>query len=322
MPEGADVVDLTSGLGIDVLHMARRAASVVAVERNEALVDAIAYNAAGLSLGDVVKPLCADCTDFIDRCVKEGRRFDLAFIDPARRSSEGGRLFALGDCSPDVVALLPKIARICRMLVIKASPMLDISHTIATLGRKPVSVVAAGTPAECKELVVTLVFDSPEPGKTMVEAVTLTAGNSATFAFTLAQEAAAQAIPTNPSIKKGDYIFEPYPSIMKAGAFKVLAGTFGLRGFHDNTKLLFGTEPKEDFPGTQWRVAEILPYSSSVIKRFKSKYPEISIISRNFGMNADALRARLGVKESPGDLRLFAVTDAADNKIMIVTSKA
>jgi len=44
VPEGMTVVDLTSGLGIDVLHMARRASSVVAVERNPALVEALRYN--------------------------------------------------------------------------------------------------------------------------------------------------------------------------------------------------------------------------------------------------------------------------------------
>ena len=89
VPEGASVVDLTSGLGIDVLHMARRASSVVAVDRNEALVEALRYNADGLALGDVIHPVCADCVDYIDRCVAEKIRFETAFIDPARRASDG-----------------------------------------------------------------------------------------------------------------------------------------------------------------------------------------------------------------------------------------
>lgn len=109
VPEGMAIVDLTAGLGIDVLHMAQRAASVVAVERNPELVEALRYNAAGLKVSDVVEPICADCIDFIDKCIAQHRHFDMAFIDPARRSMDGGRLFALADCSPDVVSLLPKL---------------------------------------------------------------------------------------------------------------------------------------------------------------------------------------------------------------------
>ena len=108
---------------------------------------------------------------------------------------------------------------------------------------------------------------------------------------------------------------------MKAGAFKVLGRAYGVRGFDANTKLLFGSQFTSGFPGTQWRVVEVLPYASSVIKRFKSKYPAISIVTRNFGMSADALRGRLAVKESPGNLRLFAVTDASGNRLLIVTER-
>ena len=321
VPEGASVVDLTSGLSIDVFHMARRASSVVAVDRNEALVEALRYNADGLALGDVIHPVCADCVDYIDRCVAEKIRFETAFIDPARRASDGSRLFALADCSPDVVSLLPKIAQICRMLVIKASPMLDISHTIAALGRRPVSVAAAGTSTECKELVITIVFEGAEPEQTMIEGVTLGPNDSSTFSFTADREVAAPDVVTSPEVKAGDFICEPYPAVMKSGAFRVLASAFGLRGFHDNTRLLFSSEKIDGFPGVLWEVKEVLPFASSVIKRFKSKYPAISIATRNFGMNADALRGRLGVKESPGNLRLFAVTASDEKKLLIVCSK-
>ncbi len=321
VPEGMTVVDLTSGLGIDVLHMARRASSVVAVERNPALVEALRYNSRGLALGDVVTPVCADCTDYIDRCIAEGRRFDMAFIDPARRAADGGRLYALADCSPDVVALLPKISQICNMLVIKASPMLDIAHTAVSLQRTPVSIAAAGTAAECKELVITVLFEGDVPQNTMIEAVTLGAGESSVFSFTAMQENEAARVETAPAIKPGDFICEPFPAVMKTGAFRVLAATFGLRGFQDNTRVLFSSERIAGFPGMFWKVEEVLPFASSVIKRFKSKYPAISIVTRNFGMGADALRSRLGVKEAPGDLRLFALTDASGKRIMIVTSK-
>lgn len=321
VPEGVSVVDFTSGLGIDALHMARRAASVVAVERNPDLNDALRYNAKGLHLENNIEAVCDDCVEFIDACIANGRRFDMGFIDPARRGTDGERLYALSDCSPDVVALLPKIARICRMLVIKASPMLDISHTVAVLPVRPSSVAAAGTASECKELVITIVFEGEESSQTIIESITLLADGAQTFAFTTCQENKAPTIPSSPAIKAGDTICEPYPAIMKAGAFRILAQRFGLRGFHDNTRLLFTSVPPTGFPGTLWHVDEVLPYSSSVIKRFKSRWPAISIVTRNFGMSADALRSRLGVRESPGSMKLFAVTGPTGDKILIITSR-
>jgi len=48
VPEGLAAADLTAGLGIDVLHIAARASNVTAIERNEQLVEAMRYNAAGL----------------------------------------------------------------------------------------------------------------------------------------------------------------------------------------------------------------------------------------------------------------------------------
>lgn len=320
VPEGASVVDLTSGLGIDVLHLARRAATVVAVEQNSLLVEALRYNSVGLKLADIVKPVCSSCEDFIDKCIEEGRKFDMAFIDPARRAEDGSRLFALTDCSPDVVSLMPKLAQICRLLVIKASPMLDITHTVLALSPTPIAVAAVGNTTECKELVITIAFGKDEPYTTGLEAVTLRPdGNSSTFAFTAANEQQAPAVSTSPAIKSDDIVCEPYPSAMKAGAFKLLAETFGLRGFHANTKLLYASEPPTDFPGTLWSVIEVMPYASKNIKRFKSKYPAISVATRNFGISAETLRQKLGVREAPGDLRLFAVTDTFGNRQLIIT---
>ncbi len=320
VPEGATVVDLTSGLGIDVLHMARRASSVVAIERNSVLVETLQYNATGLKLGDIVKPVCTTCEEYIDFCIAEGRSFDMAFIDPARRAEDGSRLFALADCSPDVVSLMPKLAKICKLLVIKASPMLDITHTVLALSPAPVEVAAVGNSTECKELDITVNFDSSEPHTTLLKAVTLRTGaESSTFSFTAAREQQAPSIPTSPAIKAGDFVCEPYPSTMKVGAIKLLAANFGLRGFHANTKLLYTSDAPNDFPGTLWSVIEVMPYASKNIKRFKSKYPAISVATRNFGVSADALRQKLGVREAPGDLRLFAVTDTFGNKQLIIT---
>lgn len=321
MPEGLAVADLTAGLGIDALHAATRAASVVAVERDEDKVNALKFNAEALK-ADNITAICSDCRDFIDKCIAEGRRFDTVFIDPARRSADGGRVFALADCEPDVTALMPKLVQICRMLIIKASPMLDIAHTCGALVPAPQAVMAVGSAAECKELLVTLVFDSAEEGAAVIEAVTLHPDRSATtFAFTSEQEKNAPQPPVIENLTKGDYICEPNPELMKTGAFKMVAERWQLSVFHPNTRVFAAKEVPGGFPGTCYRVLKVLPYASRVIKSFSKEYPMINVAARNFGISADALRAKLKVRDG-GSLRLYGITGSGGEKMLVVCSLA
>ncbi|MBD5218628.1 MAG: hypothetical protein HDS72_00065 [Bacteroidales bacterium] len=319
VPEGLAAADLTAGLGIDALHFAARASSVVAVERNKELTDALRFNADGLHVENL-EIVNGDCRDFVDRCIAEGRRFGAVFIDPARRAADGSRVFALADCEPDVVAMLPKLKQICRLLVIKASPMLDITHTIGELSPAPLSVMAVGTPTECKELMMLIDFGAEAPYSTMIEAVTLTADGAETFAFTADAERNAE-MPATAPLAEGNYIYEPSPCLMKTGAFRLVADRYGLRTFQPNTRLFHSPEKIDNFPGTCWRVVKIFPYASRVIKRFAREYPAVNVAVRNFGMSADALRARLGVRDA-GPLRLYGLTDSRDEKLLVLTEPA
>ena len=312
--QGATVVDLTAGLGIDAMHLAVRALNVVAVDQNEELTEALTYNAAGLGV-DNLKAVNSSCEDFLNECVAEGRHFDVAFIDPARRGDEGRRLFALEDCSPDVVSLLPVIAKVADKLIIKASPMLDITSIINSLTPPPTRVIACGTATECKELIAVVDFkllnQTPK-----IEGVTLPL--DAEFSFTQEQERLCGLPEMIRLPKEGAYVCEAYPTVMKTGAFRLLAERFDLKMFHANTRVFYSDELKAEFPGNTYIILKVLPYASRVIKRFAKEYPQINIAARNFGMSADALRAKLGVRDG-GDLRLYAVSDYRGERLLLVT---
>ncbi len=313
------VLDLTAGLGIDIFHIAVDATQAVAVELDHARAEALKYNAAGLRL-DNVDIIEGDCIDYIDRCIADNTYFDAAFIDPARRASDGSRVFALADCEPDIVALLPKVQKICKRLIIKASPMLDITHTVNALSVKPSVIAAVGTPIECKELLIIIDFVR-EVEETIIEAVTLSRDGNSTFSFTRKEEESAPMPALNAPLKAGDYIYEASPALMKTGAFKLVASTFGLSVFHPNTRLYYSTDAIDGFPGRRYRVVESMPYASKVIKRFKSKYPRIEVAVRNFGISADNLRAKLGVRDG-GSLRLYGYTDSRTEQMLAVVEHA
>ncbi|MDE6206516.1 MAG: class I SAM-dependent methyltransferase [Muribaculaceae bacterium] len=307
-------VDLTAGLGIDAFHISRRASQVAAVEIDEARADAIEYNAGQLHI-DTLTVHHGDCVSFIKESIATGRHFTTAFIDPARRSATGDRVYALEDCTPDVLSLMPELEKLCDILIIKASPMLDIAHTISVLPHRPFAVQAVGTPTECRELLVIVNFKE-ETAATLIEAVTLTADDSTTYAFTRSNEE-DEPMPQAAPIAADDYICEPWPTVMKTGAFRTLAAKYHLKMFNPNTRLLHSSDFPSAFPGDVYKVIEVLPYASKVIKRFKSRYPRINVAARNFGISADALRAKLAVNDG-GDLRLYGITDAKGDKQLIV----
>lgn len=319
--EGMPMADLTAGLGIDVLHAAAKALSAVAVERDADRAGALEYNAGGMGISNI-KVVCEDCNAFIDNYIKASsaskKPFATVFIDPARRPADGSRVFALSDCEPDVVGMLPRLGALCSRLIIKASPMLDISHTIAEVSPRPSAVMAVGTPTECKELLIVVDFDK-ETAETLVEAVTLGAdGSVSSFAFTQNEEKEAAQPAVADELREGDYICEPNPMLMKTGAFRLVAARFGLSVFQPNTRIFVSDSIPEDFPGSVWRVVKALPYASRVIKRFAAEYPVINVAVRNFGLSADALRAKLRVRDG-GNLRLYGFTDAKNSRILAVS---
>ena len=319
IPRRATVADLTAGLGIDVFHLATRADNVTAVELDHNRAEALRYNSEGLRL-DNISVVEGDCADFVDRCIASGTHFDAVFIDPARRGADGSRVFALNGCQPDVCALIDKLRQMCRFLLIKASPMLDIAHTAGVLSVTPASIAAVGTPTECKELFVIIDFAN-QPDSPVIEAVTLWADGASTFAFTRAEEESAPMPAQGRTLQTGDYIYEAYPAVMKTGVFKLLASQYGLSVFHPNTRLYYSETAVEGFPGKRYRVIEALPYASKVIKRLKSRYPKAEVAVRNFGISADSLRSKLAIRDG-GTVRIYGYTDHRGEPMLAIVEPA
>lgn len=284
---GSRVVDLTAGLGIDALHIARRASKVVCIEMNPPVAEAIAENSSRLGL-DNVEAVCADCRDWIAGYA--GQRFDVAFIDPARRGTDGSRLYSLTQCAPDVTAMLPAIERIAGRLIVKASPMLDITQTVKELpGIR--AIYAVGTRNECKELLADIEFGY----EGLPEIVAATDGQP----FRMTQGATSEIAGTP---QPGDTIGEPWPAVMKALSAATMTG---LR-LAASTFLYLNPDPAT-FPGEVYTIERIEPFSSSTLRRLAKEGIAASVATRNFPLSADDLRKRLKAKES-AERRLMATT--------------
>lgn len=318
LPRDCPVTDLTAGLGIDAMHAASAGHPVTACERDQALANALRDNTTGRDL-KMLRVLHGDSVEMLRDGILHG---EVAFIDPARRGDGGRRLFGLTDCVPDVVSMLDDFRRHFKTLIIKASPMIDIRGGMVEPLECVTDVYAIGTTTQCKELVA--VCDLTRPNITTstqrIHSLTLLAdGETSDFSFEMSEESGPQ--PSLRTPKVGDVVYEPYPSVMKCGGYRTLAYRYDTSKIAADTHLYVYDTEISGFPGQAWRVLEVLPWQSRVLKRFKNSYPKISVAVRNFDMAAAALQSRLGVKEGDGHLKLIAVTLADGTKALLVLER-
>ncbi len=145
---GESVLDLTCGLGVDAMTLARRFARVVTVERDEVLADAVRENMRRMGIGNV-EVVTSSAEDYVASCRE---RFDWIYADPDRRTTEGRRSVRMEDCSPDVTALRPELRRLSDRLAVKCSPLFDVDEAFRIFGRCGAEAVSLR--GECKEVMI------------------------------------------------------------------------------------------------------------------------------------------------------------------------
>lgn len=80
---------------------------------------------------------------------------DCIFLDPARRNEHGGKTVAISDCEPNAAALEELLLEKGQQVIIKLSPMLDLSLAIRDMKHvSEVHIISVNN--ECKELLLML----------------------------------------------------------------------------------------------------------------------------------------------------------------------
>ena len=151
---GGRIADLTGGLGVDSWAFSKVAAAVLYNEMKPELAAAAEHNFRELGVENVTVRNCRLEPGNVGE-VLDGFEPDIIFLDPARRSEDGRKVFRLEDCQPDVLQLLPELFSAAPLILLKLSPMADITLVCRQLGSvREVHVVASD--GECKELLLLL----------------------------------------------------------------------------------------------------------------------------------------------------------------------
>ena len=226
--EGNLLIDLTGGFGIDCCFMSAHFKEAIYVERNTELCELATHNFKVLNKQHIE----INNTQTEDFLTKNTRKADWIFIDPARRSSAGKKLVLLSDCEPDVALLYPTLLEQAQKVMIKLSPMMDI--TAATKELPTVAEIhIISVENECKE--VLLILAQENQSQQLIKTVHIRKdGSQSGIQFLANEEQAAIATYTNEVL---EYLYEPDSSVLKSGAFKLISEKFKANKLHINSPL-------------------------------------------------------------------------------------
>ena len=324
---GAALADMTGGLGADCAAFSRLFSSVLYNDMSASLTEAARHNFAILGIDNVTFRSVRLEKGGLGE-VLAGFRPDVIYLDPARRSATGSKVFRLEDCSPDLRGLMPELLSECRFVLAKLSPMADISLISNDLPCLR-EMFAIGSAGECKELLA--VFDREFSGDYLITAIETDDGADRALSFFRSEEAAASIslLPFDrgsvPAIPPGSLLFEPGKALMKSGAFKLLCSRYGLSKLAPSTHLYVADEiPSELIPfGKVFRINDICLMTKASVKEAGRHFPQCEVTARNLKISSEDLRSRMGSR-SGGGVHIFAAK--AENysgdscNVLIITS--
>ena len=305
--KGESIIDVTGGFGVDCFYFSKYFKTVVHCEINPNLSEIVTHNFKVLQADNIV----TKCVNGIEYLTASKEIFDCIYIDPSRRHDSKGKVVYLNDCEPNVPEHLALLFKHSKHILIKTSPLLDISVGINELQNvKTIHVVAVNN--EVKELL--WVLEDGFQGDISIETVNLKKDHEEHFSFLLNTEKELDSQYNQPLT----YLYEPNSAILKSGAFDSISNNLNVFKLHKHTHL-YTNDTFIDFPGRVFKVEQVFPYNKKTFK--KLGITKANVTTRNFPETVEQLRKKLNIKDG-GDTYLFFTTNCKDEKIVIVTEKS
>ena len=283
------LIDLTGGYGVDTYFLSEQTVQAHYVERNEELCRIAQHNFQIANKSIHVHNTSAE--DFLAQYPMAGsvssdvKKEVVVYLDPARRDAHGGKVFRIEDCEPNVIKILPFLRAISNTILIKFSPMLDITSALQSLGNEwDVHVVALHN--EVKEIIFVT-------GNNRIHAVNILHEGNDQFSFTRSEEKSALCAMADCIC---EYIYEPNAAIIKAGAFRLVSERYQLHKLDHNTHLYTADQLIENFPGRVWQmIAQPIKNQRDIAALGIQR---AAILTRNYPLTPEELRKKFKVQES------------------------
>ena len=304
---GKTLIDLTGGFGVDAYYFAKTFENVTHCELNEKLSKIVNHNFDALKVNNI-ETLAVDGLDYLKNSSKA---YDWIYVDPSRRHDSKGKVFFLKDCLPNIPEHLELLWSRSKKILIKTSPLLDISSGTKELEYvKSIHIVAVNN--EVKELL--WILKHGFSGQITIKTTNLKNSISEHFDFFIEEEPQVKDSYSEPLT----YLYEPNAAIMKSGGFNSLTSAFKVKKLHKHSHL-YTSDALIDFPGRAFKIIKSIPYNKKQIKKLSIE--KANITTRNFPDTVQNLRQTLKIKDG-GEHYLFFTTNVKNEKIVLVCTKA
>ena len=294
--KGKSFLDLTCGFGIDAYFLSKNFDEVTLIEQNPELISLVESN--WKTLGRKAHFINKNLEEFLENLrqaqIDNFNKFDVVYLDPARRDQQNKKKFLLEDLSPNLLEIQEKLHSITDKIIVKLSPLIDISYLISELKNiTEIQIIAVRN--EVKELVLIIEnnqsTDNQQP--TTIKCINLES-NEPEFSFNFNDEKSAKSEFSESS----KFLFIPNNSILKAGAFNIISEKFGLKKLHPNTHFYTSEHNIENFPG---RVLQIEKIEAKDLKKGE-KY---NIVSKNYPLKPEEIKKKYKLNDGGNHYLIF-----------------
>lgn len=298
------IVDLSGGLGIDDIAFSRKFRKVISVDSDTELNLLAEVNFAKLGIGNIER-VTAKAEEYILNDISA----DMVYVDADRRNdSSGKRSVTLHNASPDILKILDRLHEISPLVLLKLSPLVDITYLRKSLKNiKEIRVISLAN--EVKEILVLL--DRNPDSETQIAAVDISKDGNVKEYFSnvgLDQK--------NLLSEEQKYFFEPSASLIKSGLTGEYASNKGFSSiFEGSLYYTASVEPKE-LMGRWFKIIGKMQFSGSVFKKYLSEtgISQANISCRNFPLKPEEIKKNYKLKDG-GDDYFFFNADKQKNKL-------
>ncbi len=298
--KGKTFLDLTCGFGIDAYFLSKNFDEVTLIEQNPELISIVENNWKTLdrkanfineNLEQFLESLREPQTD---KQSQIKNKFDIVYLDPARRDQQNKKKFLLEDLSPNLLEIEEQLHSISDKIIVKLSPLIDISYLISELKNiTEIQIIAVRN--EVKELL--LIIENKEQ-RTKNKDIQIRCVNLESdepeFLFNFNDEKSAKS----EFSESLNFLYIPNNSILKAGAFNIISKKFGLKKLHPNTHFYTSENKIENFPG---RVLEIEKIEAKDLKKGE-KY---NIVSKNYPLKPEEIKKKYKLNDGGNHYLIF-----------------
>ncbi|MDE7346741.1 MAG: hypothetical protein K2N48_08390 [Muribaculaceae bacterium] len=282
------VLDLTGGLGIDDFEFCKAGMSVTSCEIDKLKYDILCHNARALGLSDNIILKNCNSIDYVKNC---NQAFDVVYTDPARRDDLGARTHGFVDCQPDITSILSDIKELSQRILIKSSPLLDLSLIHETFEELQ-HIYVVCFKGECKEVLIDIRKDSLFSGVTVVDIEQGLEISRFHTDFPTSGKLSHASLCNRKKASEYNYLYEPNAGIMKTGAWTSLIEKYPeLYKADYNTHIFLSDTLYSEFPG---RIMKI--FGEPDKKALKAlKGTRMNIVSRNHPLSAPKISSKYAI---------------------------